>query len=173
MWRSIGPILTGVGAGGVCRHKRQECDDGAPQGRPSYCTRLLKVRPMDASQTVSGALTVLVVDDDALINLNTVDMVQDLGHAAVEAYSGAQALEILASGRRIDVLITDYAMPGMSGLELASQARKLWPNLQVLLATGYNDLPDGAVTDLPRLGKLLRADELSRALPPAGVSQQA
>ena len=55
---------------------------------------------MDASQTVSGALTVLVVDDDALINLNTVDMVEDLGHAAVEAYSGAQALEILSSGRR-------------------------------------------------------------------------
>ena len=128
---------------------------------------------MEASIARSGPLTVLVVDDDALINLNTVDMVQDLGHAAVEAYSGAQALEILASGRRIDVLITDYAMPGMSGLVLANEARRLWPELQVLLATGYNDLPDGEVTDLPRLGKPLRADELSRALPPAGNAQQA
>jgi len=128
---------------------------------------------MDASKTVLNALTVLVVDDDALINLNTVDMVQDLGHAAVEAHSGREALDILASGRRIDVLITDYAMPGMSGLELANEARRLWPDLQVLLATGYNDLPDGAVTDLPRLGKPLRAEELSRALPPAGATQQA
>ena len=164
MWRSIGPILTGVGAGGVCRHKRQERDDGAPQGRPSYCTRLLKVRPMDASQTVSGALTVLVVDDDALINLNTVDMVQDLGHAVLEAYSGAQALEILASGRRIDVLITDYAMPGMTGVELAEKARELRPNLQVLLATGYADLPSGTTTDLPRLAKPYQQADLAKQI---------
>lgn len=128
---------------------------------------------MDASKAVAGALTVLVVDDDALINLNTVDMVQDLGHAAIEAHSGREALAILASGQRIDVLITDYAMPGMSGLELAGEARRLRPDLRVLLATGYNDLPDGAVTDLPRLGKPLRADELSRALPPADTRQQA
>ena len=128
---------------------------------------------MQASNAPSAPLTVLVVDDDALINLNTVDMVEDLGHAAVEAHSGREALAILASGRRIDVLITDYAMPGMSGLELANEARRLWPDLQVLLATGYNDLPDGAVTDLPRLGKPLRADELSRALPPADISQRA
>jgi CheY-like chemotaxis protein len=99
------------------------------------------------------ASVILVVDDDALINMNTVDMVQDLGHTALEAYSGKEALEILSSGQRIDVLITDYAMPGMTGVELANRAREMHPDLPILLATGYADLPSGTTTDLPRLAK--------------------
>ena len=108
------------------------------------------------------AATILVVDDDALINMNTVDMVEDLGHTALEAYSGKQALEILASDQRIDVLITDYAMPGMTGVELADKARALRPNLQVLLATGYADLPSGTTTDLPRLAKPYQQADLAK-----------
>jgi PAS domain S-box-containing protein len=110
--------------------------------------------------TAPAASTILVVDDDALINMSTVDMVNDLGHTALEAYSGKQALEILSSGKRIDVLITDYAMPGMTGVELAEQARALWPDLPVLLATGYADLPSGTTTDLPRLSKPYQQAEL-------------
>lgn len=110
--------------------------------------------------TAPAASTILVVDDDALINMSTVDMVEDLGHTALEAYSGKQALEILSSGQRIDVLITDYAMPGMTGVELAEQARALWPDLPVLLATGYADLPSGTTTDLPRLSKPYQQAEL-------------
>jgi CheY-like chemotaxis protein len=121
------------------------------------------------------ASTILVVDDDALINMNTVDMVEDLGHTVVEAYSGKQALDILGSGQRIDALITDYAMPGMTGVELANKARELYPELPILLATGYADLPSGTTTDLPRLSKPYRqaelADHLSRLL--AGRSLEA
>lgn len=108
-----------------------------------------------AVETVAApqASTILVVDDDALINMNTVDMVEDLGHKALEAYSGKQALEILASDAHVDALITDYAMPGMTGVELAEKARELRPDLPVLLATGYADLPSGTTTDLPRLAK--------------------
>ena len=76
-----------------------------------------------------------------------------LGHKALEAYSGKQALEILASDAHVDALITDYAMPGMTGVELAEKARELRPDLPVLLATGYADLPSGTTTDLPRLAK--------------------
>lgn len=120
-----------------------------------------KVPEMQAETvTAPAASTILVVDDDALINMSTVDMVEDLGHTALEAYSGKQALEILASGKRIDVLITDYAMPGMTGVELAEQARALWPDLPVLLATGYSDLPSGTTTDLPRLSKPYQQAEL-------------
>jgi len=114
--------------------------------------------------TSPPASTILVVDDDALINMSTVDMVEDLGHTALEAYSGKQALEILASGRQIDLLITDYAMPGMTGVELAEQARLLAPNLPVLLATGYADLPSGTTTDLPRLAKPYQQAELASQL---------
>lgn len=102
---------------------------------------------------------VLVVDDDALINIGTVDMVKDLGYQALDAYSGPEALDILASNSQVSILITDYAMPGMTGLELADRARTLRPDLHVLLATGYGDLPNGEVSDLPRLDKpFLQAD---------------
>ena len=103
---------------------------------------------------------ILVVDDDALINMSTVDMVEDLGHTALEAYSGKEALQILESGKRIDALITDYAMPGMTGVELAERARELHPELPILLATGYADLPSGTTTDLPRLAKPYQQTEL-------------
>ena len=116
-----------------------------------------------AAETIVAptASIILVVDDDALINMNTVDMIEDLGHTAIEAYSGKQALEILVSGKQIHALITDYAMPGMTGVELAQKARELRPGLPVLLATGYADLPSGTTTDLPRLAKPYQQAELA------------
>jgi PAS domain S-box-containing protein len=119
---------------------------------------------METGDTQAPASTILVVDDDALINMNTVDMIEDLGHTVLEAYSGRQALEILNSGKQIDALITDYAMPGMTGVELASKARELRPGLPVLLATGYADLPSGTTTDLPRLAKPYQQAELAAHL---------
>ncbi|HTM76831.1 MAG TPA: PAS domain-containing protein [Devosia sp.] len=119
---------------------------------------------MQPVSTEAPASTILVVDDDALINMNTVDMVEDLGHTVIEAYSGKQALEILGSGTRIDALITDYAMPGMTGVELAAKARDLFPDLPILLATGYADLPSGTTTDLPRLSKPYQQAELAAHL---------
>jgi CheY-like chemotaxis protein len=97
--------------------------------------------------------TILVVDDDALIAMSTADMLADLGHDVIEAHSGAKALEALRDSPLIQLMITDYAMPGMNGVQLATAARELRPDLHVLLATGYADLPDGAQVDLPRLAK--------------------
>lgn len=113
---------------------------------------------MDAPAT--GTATILVVDDDALINIGTVDMVSDLGYRALEAYSGSEALDILANDNSVGVLITDYSMPGMNGLELAGKARALRPDLHVVLATGYGDLPNGEECDLPRLTKPFRQADL-------------
>ncbi|WP_299742550.1 PAS domain-containing protein [Devosia sp.] len=123
-----------------------------------------EVLEMEPVKAEAPASTILVVDDDALINMNTVDMVEDLGHTVLEAYSGKQALEILGSGKRIDALITDYAMPGMTGVELATRARELYPELPILLATGYADLPSGTTTDLPRLSKPYQQAELAAHL---------
>ncbi|KKC37976.1 hypothetical protein WH87_10030 [Devosia epidermidihirudinis] len=110
------------------------------------------------------AATILVVDDDALIGIGTVDMLCDLGHTARDVSSGQAALDILASGERVDALITDFAMPGMTGVELADKARLLRPGLPILLATGYDELPNGAVSDLPRLGKPFLQSELIEKL---------
>jgi PAS domain S-box-containing protein len=106
-------------------------------------------------------ITILVVDDDALIAMSTADMLQELGHNVIEAYSGARALEILRDGQNVQLMITDYAMPGMTGLQLARSARELKPDLPVLLATGYADLPDGATSELPRLAKPFMQDQLA------------
>jgi CheY-like chemotaxis protein len=102
-----------------------------------------------------------VVDDDALIAMSTADMLQDLGHKVIEAYSGAKALEILRNGDRVELMITDYAMPGMTGLQLVRTAREIQPRLPVLLATGYAELPEGANVDVPRLAKPFMQDQLA------------
>jgi signal transduction histidine kinase len=108
---------------------------------------------------------ILVVDDDALIARSTTDMLEDLGHTVVEADSAALALAMLESDPRVDVLITDFAMPGMTGLELALAARRLRPGLPVVLASGFADLPEGAVpAELPRLAKPYGQAQLARSI---------
>jgi nitrogen-specific signal transduction histidine kinase/CheY-like chemotaxis protein len=117
---------------------------------------------------------ILVVDDDVLIAMNTVDLVEDLGHTALEANSGQAALQILASDVPLDAMITDFAMPGMNGVELATRARALRPALPILLASGYAELPTGTDLELPRLGKPFQqrdlAAELSKILSPEARS---
>lgn len=117
-----------------------------------------------AEGAVMRSAIILVVDDDALIAMSTVDMVAELGHQGLEASSGKAALAILASEQPVDAMITDYTMPGMSGVELASQARMLRPDLPILVASGYAELPDGVDSDLPRLGKPYSQSELAAAL---------
>ncbi|MGC0225620.1 PAS domain-containing protein [Pseudooceanicola nitratireducens] len=88
-------------------------------------------------------LTILAVDDDLLVSMGTVGMLEDMGHEVLEASSGAQALDVFARRPDIDMVITDQAMPKMTGVELARALRQLKPDLPVILATGYADLPEG------------------------------
>ncbi len=106
-------------------------------------------------------MTILVVDDDVLVAMSTVSMLEDLGHNAIEVNSGDRALEILRDNRPVDLLITDYAMPRMNGVQLAAAAREIRPELPILLATGYADLPTGSAIDLPTIGKPYLQDQLA------------
>jgi signal transduction histidine kinase len=108
--------------------------------------------------------TILVVDDDALISMSTADMLADLGHEVVEAVSGWQALDILRSGTHVDLLLTDFAMPGMTGADLVRAARELRPDLPVLIATGYAEMPDDTGSDIPRLAKPYQLRQLAAQL---------
>jgi signal transduction histidine kinase len=103
---------------------------------------------------------VLVVDDDPLVVASTAAMLEDVGHVVLEAQSGAVALDMLRQGQAVDVVITDHAMPGMTGAELARQIKQTWPTLPVILATGYAELPNGEDPGLPRLSKPYLQDEL-------------
>jgi PAS domain S-box-containing protein len=109
----------------------------------------------------AGKITILVVDDDALIAMSTVDMLEDLGHDVIEADSGDRALEILRGNRAVDLLVTDYLMPRMNGAQLAAAARQVRPELPVLLATGYAELPAGSGAGLPRIRKPYQQDQLA------------
>lgn len=113
----------------------------------------------------TGGLSVLLVDDDALVRDGTAGMLEDLGHAVIEAESGRRALDILRGGRAVDVVVTDQAMPGMSGVQLAAAIAAERPGVPVLLASGYAELPDdvcGAVAE--RLTKPFGQDRLAAAL---------
>jgi PAS domain S-box-containing protein len=97
-------------------------------------------------------LSVLVVDDDSLVLTSTTLLLEDLGHRVVSATSGANAL-MLFDQEVIDLLITDMAMPQMSGAQLAHAVRLLKPDLPIILATGYAERLEGFAAQLPRLPK--------------------
>jgi len=111
----------------------------------------------------SGKLKVLAVDDDRLVLFNTTAMLEDLGHEVVEAGSGEEALTLLEKSG-FDMLITDQAMPRMTGLQLLDVVRERWPGLPVILATGYAEIPGGTQVNVPKLGKPFTERELGQAL---------
>ena len=85
-------------------------------------------------------LRVLVVDDDQAVLKSTVRMLDFLGYAMASAESAIEALRLLASNQQIDLVLADFAMPEMSGRELAKAIRATRPALPVVLMTGYRNL---------------------------------
>jgi PAS domain S-box-containing protein len=98
-------------------------------------------------------LCVLVVDDDSLVLTSTCLLLEDLGHRVISATSGAQALELFNGNTTIDLVITDMAMPQMTGAQLADAIRLLKPKMPIVLATGYAERLEGFAANLPRLSK--------------------
>lgn len=119
---------------------------------------------MPATEMGVRKLRILLVDDDPLVSMNTADMLTDLGHSVREATSAAGALQLLESEDPFDVVVTDYAMPGMNGLDLATKIKRNQPQLPIVLATGYAELPPHAAVEFPRVGKPYTQHELAVAL---------
>jgi PAS domain S-box-containing protein len=103
---------------------------------------------------------ILAVDDDVLVLFNTVSMLEDMGHTVLEAGSGAEALAMLRN-ERVDLLITDQAMPLMTGAQLIEAARATYPALPAVLATGYAELPGGTQIEAMRLTKPFTQKQLA------------
>ena len=111
---------------------------------------------MDQNQTTSQCAQFLVVDDEQLIRDVTRRRLTSLGYRAIAAASGAEALEALASGADVDLLLTDIRMPGdLHGPALAKEARRLRPQIKVLFVSGAPDddtlLQNGAGEDAAHL----------------------
>ena len=105
--------------------------------------------------------TVLLVDDEELVRNGTADMLRDIGYEVLTAASGAEALLLLRSGAEINLLVTDYLMPGMNGVDLVQAAGSVVPGLPALLITGYSNIASGPGAALPRLAKPFRQVDLA------------
>jgi PAS domain S-box-containing protein len=114
--------------------------------------------------TEARSLRVLLVDDDILVSMGAADMLLDLGHSVTEAQSGAHALKLLESDAPFDVVVTDYAMPGMNGFELAQRIKASHPRLPIVLATGYAELPADRSIQFGHLPKPYASKDLAAAL---------
>jgi PAS domain S-box-containing protein len=117
----------------------------------------------EGSWPLVAPLTVLAVDDDEIVLLNTAAMLTDMGHTVLTARSGRDAMRLLGENP-VDLLITDFAMPGMTGGELAEAVQAGWPDLPVVMTSGYAEIPNGAALGVPRLPKPFRTYQLAIAI---------
>jgi PAS domain S-box-containing protein len=125
-----------------------------------------------ASEEDMRSLVILAVDDDALVLMNTIAMLEDLGHTVFEAASGKEALDVFRREKDIDVVITDQAMPLMTGTQLADAIRAERRDLPIILATGFAELPPDSGGDLFKLDKPFRQEELAQAIAAALQKEQ-
>lgn len=114
-----------------------------------------------ASACSGGGQTILVVDDDDLVRQGIALMLEECGYRIIDAPSGAVALDYLRAPHTVDALITDFAMKGMTGAELAREARRYAPDLPVLMLTGYST---EAAEGISVLSKPVQAHELCAQL---------
>jgi CheY-like chemotaxis protein len=93
--------------------------------------------PQDEKSIPRGHETILVAEDDPYVRSSVILRIESLGYSVVAAVNGHDALQKLRANPGIDLLFTDIVMPGMSGWELADQARQIRPGLPVVYSSGY------------------------------------
>ena len=92
---------------------------------------------------------VLVVEDEVLIRMNTVEIIEDAGFHVLQATNADEAIALLESRLGIQLVFTDIDMPGsMNGIKLAQAVRGRWPPIKIIVTSGHfklkaGDLPDG------------------------------
>ncbi len=128
-------------------------EDASTESRPA----------LESTKSIGRPLSVLLIDDEPLVRTATAEMIRDLGHHVEEAGGGAEALARLEGGLSVDVVITDYMMPGIDGGALSRRVAQAHPDVPVLLITGYTG-PSDDVLHLPRLAKPFGQAEIAEAL---------
>ena len=184
--RAIDPFFTtkevgkGTGLGlpmvyGLAEHSGGQLILRSEQGRGTTAEVWLPVAKKTAAGTEANAppqwpyteqrrLIMVVVDDDSLVLTNMAAMLDDLGHKVFEASSARQALDILRRESGVQLVVTDLAMPGMTGLQLIQEIKDTWPNVPVILATGFAELPPGVDPRQITLAKPFLQQDLARAV---------
>ena len=106
---------------------------------------------------------ILLVDDEEVVRHATADMLREIGHEVIEAASATVALKLIEERPDIELVMTDYLMPGIRGSELIEQARDIRPDLKALLITGYARIASDQA-GVARLAKPFRASDLAREI---------
>ena len=106
------------------------------------------------------SVKVLVVEDDPQVRATAVNLLERMGCKVLDAHSGPYALALLRAHPEIEVLFSDVRMPGMSGPELVEAARRLRPDLSVVLTSGYVD-KEQVPEDIPFVPKPWRMEHLA------------
>lgn len=121
--------------------------------------------PSETPSVAETPVSILVIDDEKDVREIICDTLVEAGHQVRQASDGEAALALLES-ERFDLLVIDFAMPGMNGADLAAAARKMRPDQKILFVTGYSEtrLIETAAGDAPVLRKPFRSAELSAAV---------
>jgi CheY-like chemotaxis protein len=120
---------------------------------------------VNAEQNATSAKRILVVEDDEDVRTMLVECLKTLGYTVTEAPDGPSGLKRLSADNP-DLLMVDFAMPGMNGVDVIEQARKLRADLRVILATGYADIDMSkhSQKNFAILRKPFQLDELARTV---------
>lgn len=133
-----------------------------PAANPASAQALADQPAAALDDFITGPLSVLLVDDDPLVLANTAAMLEDLGHGVVTTASADGALAALGKGS-FQVLLTDHAMPRMTGAQLVREIGGRYPQMGVIIATGFAELPED-VGSIIRLRKPYSQHDLAQAL---------
>jgi CheY-like chemotaxis protein len=138
-----------------------------PRGAPAEPEGVTAARRSGTKINSTRALRLLLVDDHETVRATTAAMLEDMGHSVIAAADGQEVLSLLGSDPDCcDVIISDYAMPQVSGTEVVRRAREVRPGLPAMIITGYADTQ--AISHRPEnvlvLTKPFTAEQMSDAL---------
>lgn len=131
----------------------------APAAQPAQAPQQVEPLPDQAGSRI------LVVEDDALVRNFVTKQLERLGFVVQAVGDARTALEQLDQGQRFDLLFSDIMMPGgMNGRELAEEVRRRWPDLPILLTSGFSDDPGPEKGPFPIIRKPYRPSELAKVI---------
>lgn len=174
---------TGLGLSQVYSVARESGGTLFVESQPGRGTKIRMILPLadpsvipvtpkgeDRTPTVRAAhhdreTSILVVDDDRQVRRFVTDSLQSLGYRVVDLAAGAPALALL-NETRFDLLVVDFAMPGMNGAQVARAAQEQQPGLRILIISGYADSAaiEAALGSAPLLRKPFDVTELGAAV---------
>ena len=144
----------------IAQVARERGDSNLSSALRVFVLKFVQSQPAPAGRPSQQARRVLVVDDEPMLLELTAGMLEELGCDVRRAMNGTDALAQVERDRRIEILITDINMPGMSGYELVERAKQIRPELKIILLSGR----ETTSRELPLIRKPFLESDLKRVM---------